>query len=59
MTAEDRKDILYVVRPLLIISFIVVSSNVFKFHIIDAIYLGLIGVCFINYLYEKFIKKEV
>lgn len=59
MTAEDKKDVLYVIKPLLIISLIVVGSSIFKFHIIDIVYLGLLGICFLNYLYAKFVKKNV
>lgn len=53
MTTEDKNDVKYVVKILLIISLLVVSSSIVEFNIIDVIYLSFIAVCFINYLRKK------
>ena len=53
MTAEDKKDVFYVVRTLLIISLLVVSGSIINFHILDVVYLVIIGVYFLDYLHQK------
>lgn len=53
MTTEDKKEVLSVVKILAVISFIVVCSSIMNFHILDVIYLGVIGCIFLNYLYHK------
>lgn len=53
MTTEDKKEVLGVVKVLAGISLIVVSSSFMNFQLLDAIYLGVIGWHFLNYLYFK------
>lgn len=53
MTTEEKKDVLYVVRALLIISLLVISGSIVSFHILDVVYLVVIGICFLDYLRQK------
>lgn len=53
MTTEDKKEVLNVVKILAVISFIVVCGSIKDFHILDVIYLVVIGCIFLNYLYHK------
>lgn len=53
MTTEEKKDVLCVVRALLMISLLVISSSIMSFNILDVVYLVVIGICFLDYLKEK------
>lgn len=53
MTTEEKKDVLCVVRALLMISLLVISSSIMSFSILDVVYLVVIGICFLDYLKEK------
>lgn len=53
MTTEEKKDVLYVVRALLIISLLVICGSIVSFHILDVVYLVMIGICFLDYLRQK------
>lgn len=53
MTTEEKKDVLYVVRALLLISLLVISSSIVSFHILDVVYLVVIGISFLDYLRQK------
>lgn len=57
MTAEKKKEVLRVIFPISVISFIVVSGSIIKFHFIDLFYLGFIAYAFVRYVLE--VKRRV
>ena len=52
MTAEKKKEILRATAPIAIISFIVVSSSIVKFHVIDVLYLSFVAFCYLRFLIQ-------
>ncbi len=52
MTAEKKKEIKRATIPIALISFIVVSSSIAKFRILDVIYLSFVTYFYIRFLIE-------
>ena len=57
MTAEKKKEVLRVLFPVALISFIVVGSSTAKFRLLDTVYLGLIAYFFIRYVIQ--VKRRI
>lgn len=52
MTAEKKKEIKRATIPIALISFIIVSSSIAKFQILDVIYLSFVMYFYIRFLIE-------